>query len=442
MSVTLIAAPRSGAGKTTVTLGILRALQRKGIPIRSAKIGPDYIDPAFHAAATGRDCLNLDPWAMPLNRLESLMAGDGPLLIEGAMGLFDGAGSTREGSASHLAGLFDLPVVLVLDCAGASTGIAAEVLGMMAFDPDLRITGLILNRVGSDRHAALLRSALARPAAGRDLPPVIGVLPRDTSLAHPGRHLGLVQAAERADLDDWLRRVADACDAGIDLDALFGAPISMRPVPAPVMAPLGQRIAVARDQAFAFAYPHILNEWRRMGAEILPFSPLNDDPVPPGDAVYLPGGYPELHAGRLAANTTFLDSLRDAAHSATVYGECGGYMVLGDGLTDADGRRHAMAGLLRLETSFAARRLHLGYRLIRALGGPFKGHYTGHEFHYSTQTKTQGAPLFETWDSARAPLGPVGLRHGPVCGSYLHLIDRADHRLDHFPPLDAPAQQA
>lgn len=427
MKAALIAAPHSGAGKTTVTLGILRALTRRGVAVRSGKIGPDYIDPRFHEAASGRPCPNLDPWAMSQDRLASLIAGDGPLLIEGAMGLFDGAGATSQGSASHLARLFDLPVVLVVDCASAGASIAAVVLGMMTYGTELHISGLILNQVGSARHEALLRDVLGRPANGTTLPPVIGVLHRNPAFARPARHLGLVQASEHADLNDWLDQVADAIEAGVTLDALFAD----TPVPATAahrgMPPPGQRIAVARDTAFAFSYPHILDDWRRAGAEIRPFSPLNDDPVPQADFVYLPGGYPELHAGRIAANKVFIQSLRYAAHHADIYGECGGYMVLGDGMTDADGTRHEMAGLLRLETSFARRKLSLGYRVLRADTGPFVGTFSGHEFHYSTEVSAHGTPLFAASNAEGVDLPPMGLRNGRVCGSYAHVIDRGAH---------------
>ncbi len=193
-----------------------------------------------------------------------------------------------------------------------------------------------------------------------------------------------------------------------------------------------QTIAVAQDVAFAFAYPHLLADWRAQGAEIRPFSPLADDPVPEAGFVFLPGGYPELHAGRLAANTRFLSGLRTAAQAGTpIYGECGGYMVLGDGLIDAQGARHEMAGLLRLETSFAHRKLHLGYRTVQASQGPMSGIWAAHEFHYATTVKAEGAPLFTARDAEGTPLPDMGLVQGAVCGSFAHLIDRA------FP---APAQ--
>jgi cobyrinic acid a,c-diamide synthase len=194
------------------------------------------------------------------------------------------------------------------------------------------------------------------------------------------------------------------------------------------LPPLGERIAVARDVAFAFAYPHLLGDWRAAGADLAFFSPLADE-VPPSDAdaVYLPGGYPELHAGRIAAASRFRAGVEDAARrGALVYGECGGYMVLGEHLEDADGTRHRMLGLLPLATSFAARRLHLGYRRLAPLGGlPWSGALAAHEFHYATiLAEDDGDPLFDAATADGAPLGPIGRRHGRVMGSFAHVIDR------------------
>ena len=424
----LIAAPASGAGKTTITLGLLRALTRAGVPIRSAKLGPDFIDPRFHEAATGAPCPNLDPWAMRGPRLRAL-AGSAPLIVEGAMGLYDGANGERAGSGEDLAERLGLYVVLVLDCARASRSIAAVAEGMVRFGPGLRFGGLILNNTGSERHERMLRAALDRPR----LPKILGVVRRDPRLAHPGRHLGLVQAEERADLEDWLDTCAEIIGASVDLNEITRLASSdrLKSSHGRGLRPLGQRIAVARDRAFAFCYPHLLDDWRRAGAELSFFSALADEaPDPSADAVYLPGGYPELHAGRIAAATHFLSGLRKSAQTAVVYGECGGYMVMGQGLIDAEGTRHAMAGLLPLETSFSDPMRHLGYRRATAAEGPLRGHYTAHEFHYSTQLAAKGVPLFEVSDAAGTQLGPAGLRQGSVMGSYLHLIDRDD------PPLD------
>ncbi|MGR3463218.1 cobyrinate a,c-diamide synthase [Limimaricola sp.] len=419
----LIAAPASGSGKTTVTLGLLRALSRRGVAVRGAKSGPDYIDPRFHEAACGADCVNLDAWAMGAARLRALAAGSETLVVEGAMGLFDGAPPDGRGASADLARLLGLPVVLVVDASRMAQSVAPLVAGFARFDPTVRICGVILNRVGSARHEAMLRRALDQVGL-----PVLGALPRAAALAHPSRHLGLVQAGERPDLDAFLDAAAGLVETHLDLDPLMALAETAAPRPAhdaPRVAPPAQRIALARDAAFAFAYPHLLADWRAMGAEIRPFSPLADEAVPAADLVLLPGGYPELHAGRLAAANTFMQSLRNAAQSSDIYGECGGYMILGDRLIDAGGTSHPMAGLLRLSTSFAARKLHLGYRCVTATNGPFAGSWAAHEFHYATTLSAEGPPLFEARDAEGTALPPMGLRAGRVCGSFAHLIDRA-----------------
>ena len=435
MSGLLIAAPASGAGKTTVTLALLRAVAREGVAVASAKAGPDYIDPAFHAAASGRPCVNLDPWAMRPELLRDLAAraveGADAFVVEGMMGLYDGA-ADGTGSAADLTALLGLNVVLVVDCARQSHSVAALVRGFASHRPDVSLVGLILNRAGSQRHEGLLRDALDPLGI-----PVLGVLPRRDDLVLPERHLGLVQAGEHGDLAAFLDRAADWLSQDCDLAALraLAGPEGSSPFggSAPALPPLGQRIAVARDAAFAFAYPHLLAGWRSAGAQLSFFSPLADEtPAAGADAVYLPGGYPELHAGRLAANRRFRDGVRSAAErGALVYGECGGYMVLGEALTDADGERHGMLGLLPLETSFAARRLHLGYRRLEPLGDlPWTMPLTGHEFHYATIAREgqgeQGAePLFAARDALGDGLGSAGLRAGNVMGSFCHVIDRA-----------------
>lgn len=387
-----------------------------------AKAGPDYIDPAFHAAACGRSSVTLDAWAMSLGDLRARAPVGDLVLVEGAMGLFDGAcGSDREGqgASAGVARALGLPVLMVIDGAKTAQSAGAVVAGMAAWASDVRIAGVILNRVGSARHEAMLRRSVETVC------PVVGVLRRDPSLALPSRHLGLVQASERADLDSFMEHAADAVTAGCDLDTIraLAQPV-LRGDGAKRIPPLGQRIAVARDIAFSFAYPHILDDWHAAGAEIIPFSPLDDDaPDPAVDAIWLPGGYPELHAGRLAAAGGFLTGLRDAVdRGCLIYGECGGYMILGTGLVDADGGRHAMAGLLALETSFEARRLHLGYRRLDGGPPPLGGALAAHEFHYATTLRADGTPLFQAADAEGADLDPMGLRAGSVMGSFAHVI--------------------
>jgi cobyrinic acid a,c-diamide synthase len=429
----IIAAPASNSGKTVLTLALLRQFRDAGVKVGSFKVGPDYIDPAFHAAASGRRCLNLDPWAMRDATLATLareVSGGAELVIgEGVMGLFDGA-ADGTGSTADLAVRLGVPIVLVVDVRGQAASAAAVVHGFSSYRDDVTVAGVVFNRVGSGSHARMLDAACA------DLDVVVlGHVPRDPRLALPDRHLGLVQAAEQETLDAFLGAAAGLVAEAVDNDALraLARPIEISKAPrAHSLTPLGQRIAVARDVAFSFAYPHILNGWRHEGAEISPFSPLADQaPDDDVDAIYLPGGYPELHAGWLASNADFLNGLRKAAENGTmIYGECGGYIVLGDGLVDAVGTRHAMAGLLPLETSFAERKLHLGYRTMRQReAGPFGNagaRLRGHEFHYATIVSEGPAePLFECADANGNQRAPAGLRRGRVMGSFLHVIDAA-----------------
>jgi cobyrinic acid a,c-diamide synthase len=436
----IIAAPASGSGKTIVTLALLRALRRAGCAVASFKVGPDYIDPMFHARASGRPCVNLDSWAMRIETLAGLtddLARDATLVIgEGVMGLFDGAADGR-GSTADLASLFDLPIILVVDVRGMAASAAALVEGFTRHRDDVEVAGVIFNRVGSEAHAMLLR----RACDDRFAQPVLGCLPHDARLELPERHLGLVQADELLELDQFLDRAAALVAEHVDLTRLrrlarpFG--LGLYGPPARPLRPLGQRIAVARDGAFAFAYSAVLDGWRAAGAEIMFFSPLADTAPDPGaTAVYLPGGYPELHAGRLAASRAFLEGLRAAAErGAFIYGECGGFMVLGQRLIDRPGQAHAMAGLLPIATSFAEPRLHLGYRRIRLLRSCPLGQsgttYRGHEFHYASLLESGGAPaLFEVTDAQGKALGAGGAQIGTACGSFLHLIDRASEPAD------------
>lgn len=427
----LIAAPASGSGKTTITLGLLRAMRDRDIAIAPAKAGPDYIDPAYHTVASGVPCINLDPWAMRGDLISALAArhteGGRLLVAEGMMGLFDGAIDGR-GSAADLATHLSLPVILVLDCARQSHSIAALVSGFRDFRRNVMIAGLILNRVGSPRHETMLRTALEPIGI-----PILGSVPRDPRLHLPERHLGLIQAGEHADLDAFIAHTATVIAACVDLGQLeriaqrYGPSASMANVPR--VPPLGQRIAVARDNAFAFSYVHLLDGWRRRGAEISIFSPLADEAPPAeSDAVYLPGGYPELYAGRLAAASNFASGMKAAAlHGKAIYGECGGYMVLGETIEDDRQNTHTMLGLLPVETSFAKRKLHLGYRRIAPLAAsPYREPLTGHEFHYASIVREgDAARLFRVSDALGEDLGEAGLRVGSVSGSYMHIIDLA-----------------
>ncbi|SIO32568.1 hydrogenobyrinic acid a,c-diamide synthase (glutamine-hydrolysing) /cobyrinate a,c-diamide synthase [Rhodovulum sp. ES.010] len=424
----VIAAPASGSGKTTVTLGLLRALRDAGLAVQPFKNGPDYIDPAFHRIAAGRVSFNLDMWAMDEDLLATIAGkaqGADLALSEGSMGLYDGTtaqGVSGRGSSAEIARAFGWPVVLVLDVGGQAQSATATALGF-AHHPDAPpLAGVILNRVAGARHEVMIREEMARLGIA-----VFGALPRRSDLELPERHLGLVQAEEHGDIDDLIGRLGAFLRDHADLSALRDAARAGAPRPPRCWPdPPAQRIALARDAAFSFTYPHLLEGWRRAGAEILPFSPLADEPPPEADLVWLPGGYPELHAGRLAAAGTFLDGLRRHAETRPVHGECGGYMVLGAGLVDGDGERHAMACLLGLVTSYERRRLHLGYRRA-VLEAAMPGHAAGamlygHEFHYSTILDQPDAPLARVTDAGGNPVPETGSVKGHVTGSFFHLI--------------------
>ena len=429
----LVSAPRSGSGKTVVTLGLMRAFARRGSRVAAAKNGPDYIDPAFHAVATGRPSLNLDTWAMEAALVGALAREASEacdlLICEGSMGLFDGVAAPHRcsGSSADLAATLGLPVLLVLDVSGQSQTAAAVALGCDRLDPGLRVGGVILNRVASDRHRRLAGDAVA--AAGLR---VVGALPRAEALVLPERHLGLVQAEELSGLPAILDAIADFVAAHVDLDAIraIARPLSLGATgETAVVPPPGQRVAVARDAAFSFLYPHVLRGWRKAGAEISLFSPLADEPPPPGcDACWLPGGYPELHAGRLAAAGRFMAGLRAFAADRPVHGECGGYMVLGQTLTDAQGASHAMAGLLGAHFSFAKRKMHLGYRDVVLEAdcslGRRGARFRGHEFHYATATPGDDpdAPFAQAADAQGSAPVPSGSRREHVTGSFFHVV--------------------
>lgn len=430
----IVAAPRSGAGKTTVTLALLAALRARGLDVRAGKAGPDYIDPAFHAAATGRDSVNLDSWAMGPALLDGLVqdaAGGDILVIEGVMGLFDGIGRAagRTGATADLAALYGVPVLLVVDVSGQSQSAAALVRGFASHHPEVRIAGVVLNKVGSDRHQRLVADAL------QALPmPMVGTLPRDEAMSLPERHLGLVQAGEHGDLDARLSALANLAERHLDIDAILKIATPPRvsaSSPQTALPPPGMRIALAHDAAFTFLYPHVIDGWRRAGAEIVPFSPLADEaPHDSCDACWLPGGYPELHAGELANAQNFKTGLAAFASTRPVHGECGGYMVLGEGLEDANGVRHAMTGLLGHAISFAQRKLHLGYRESRLLSdcaiGKEGATVRGHEFHYASLIETgNDAPLAEICDGEGHALGLAGGRRGCVTGTFFHAIATA-----------------
>ncbi len=430
----IIAAAASGTGKTTVMLGLLAALRDRGLTVQPFKNGPDYIDPAFHLAASGRASFNLDSWAMPGAMLNGMLAASDTadlVLAEGSMGLFDGValpGASGNGATADLAARMGWPVVLVIDASGQAQTAAAVAQGLARFRDGVRVAGVILNRIASPRHDALVRAGMAE--AGMR---VLGSLPKRPTLAMPERHLGLVQAEEQPELAALIAGAAQLMRDGVDLDALIAAAGShASAAPPPRINPPGQRIALARDAAFSFVYPHLLQGWRAAGAEVLPFSPLADEaPDATADVCWLPGGYPELHGPALAQADRFRTALRTFAQTRPVHGECGGYMAMGEAIIGKDGIRHAMTGLLGLVTSFEKRTMHLGYRQARlgqAMPGQTVGsRLMGHEFHYSTILSQPDQPLSAVTDATGATVAETGSYRlqpggGLSTGTFFHLI--------------------
>ncbi|MCP8884915.1 cobyrinate a,c-diamide synthase [Devosia sp. XJ19-1] len=424
----VVAAPRSGSGKTLVTLGLLAALRRRGLIVAPAKTGPDYIDPAFLGLAAGREAINLDPWAMSSTQVQSLAAqhatGADLLVVEGVMGLFDAA-ADGHGSTGDLAETLGLPVIFVVDADRHSQSVAPLVAGFAHWRPGVRVAGVILNRVASSRHERMLVTALK--ATGL---PLLGAVPRRNELVVPERHLGLTLPGELPAFSTFLDAAAEAIGDFIDLDALLGmaTPVADHDTLPSALPPLGQRMAIARDAAFAFLYPHLLDGWRAAGAELSFFSPLADEaPSSDADAVLLPGGYPELHGRTLSVASAFhagLFAARD--RGALIYGECGGFMALGEALVDKDGVSHAMSGLLPVVTRIDRPKRVLGYRrLLHESALPWPSGLNGHEFHYSSAKQTGLPPLFEALDAEGIRQLPMGGQLGRVMGSYAHVIAAA-----------------
>lgn len=434
----VLAGTRSGCGKTSLTLGLLRALSRRGLSVQPFKAGPDFIDPGLHAAACGpggRASHNLDTWMLPERALRGLFlrhahAAD-ICIVEGVMGLFDGRGPTQEeGSTAHLAKLLGLAcpsaVVLVVDAASQARSVAALVQGFNHFDPELRLAGVMLNHVASDSHEDILRRAVEPTGV-----PVLGCLRREAGASLPSRHLGLVTAEDASALEATLEALADLVERGLDIPALLAAlPEISLPAPAPALEPEPEpapvaRIGLARDQAFCFVYEENLRLIAAAGAEIVPFSPLADAGLPPGlDGLILPGGYPELAAAQLSANAPMRGAIRDFCRSGRpVWAECGGFMYLLGELVDGEGRSWPMCGAISGRATMGAARAALGYRTARTLApgplGPAGAELRGHEFHYS---RAEGLERRGAW-SLEASNGAVsidGWASGNVIGGYFH----------------------
>jgi cobyrinic acid a,c-diamide synthase len=380
----------SSVGKTTLTLALAAAYRRRGLRVRCAKVGPDFIDPGFHAAVTGAPSRTLDGWMLPPDGLRRTFARAGAgadlVLVEGMMGLFDGLdGRSELGSTAEVAKRLGLPVLLVVDASAQVRSAGAMVLGAERFDPGLLLAGVVLNRVGGERHRRSLRDAVA--SASRL--PVLGTVPWLDVVGIPERHLGLVTAAERRFPPDLFDRLADLAETGIDLDACLAlAGSAVPPEPPPPAGPVRARLGVAQDVAFQFYYPDALEALRIAGAELVSWSPLADPVLPAVDALYLGGGYPEVHAAGLAANVRMRSAVRAfALDGGAVYAECGGLMYLAESLEDPEGAAHSMAGVLPIRVGMRPARLTLGYREVRleadTLLGPAGTLLRGHEFHRS-----------------------------------------------------------
>lgn len=392
----LIAGTHSGVGKTTLTAGLIAALCRVGLAVQPFKVGPDYIDPSYHTLAAGRVCRNLDTWMIPPERVTALFghaaSGADLAVIEGVMGLYDGFGYRNEaGSTAEVAKLLGAPVVLILDAGCMARSAGAVALGYQQFDPQLPLAGFLVNRVAGESHGQGVAAAIEQ-ATGL---PVLGWIPRETGLVVPERHLGLVPIAEPGKWRAFIEAAADLVARQVDLvrlqaladqaPPLISAPLAPAPVP---QGAYRSRIAVARDEAFSFTYADNLDLLRAAGGEIVFFSPLHDEALPPHTAgVILSGGFPELYAAQLAANEGMRESLRQAhADGLPIYAECGGLMVLTEAVVDLDGRTHPMVGLLPGRCIMTPR-LTMGYRVAQAACDSLllrQGETVRtHEFHYS-----------------------------------------------------------
>jgi cobyrinic acid a,c-diamide synthase len=405
-----ISGPSSGAGKTSVTAAIARSAARRGRRVRVFKTGPDFLDPGILAGASGTPAYQLDLFMGGFEHCRALLAAAAHeadlILVEGVMGLFDG-----DPSSADLAATFGLPLVCVIDASAMAQTFAALATGLANYRPGLRHCGVIANRIGSPAHGRMLGQGLPN-----DLP-LIAALPRDPALSLPERHLGLVQALELPGLDAQLEAWADAWDAalrpGFDFKPVAFDDITEPPLPR-LLA--GRRIAIARDAAFSFLYPANLDLLQALGAELCFFSPLAHEALPPADALWLPGGYPELHAERLTAHPTLRAEL--AAHLAAarpLLAECGGMLALLDTLTDANGTTHRMAGLMPGQARMQPRLAALGLQSIDWPEGPLRGH----SYHHST-LDTRLAPQVRATNPNGGATAEALYQHGSLRASYVH----------------------
>jgi len=437
----LVAGTASGVGKTTVTLAITAALRRRGHTVQPFKGGPDFLDTGHHTRISGRTARNLDTWMLSAeaNRdvLRHAAQGANVLLVEGMMGLFDGKdGSTEIGSSAEIAKLLKLPVVLVLDAGKTARSIAAVVLGFELFDPELPLSGVILNRVASDRHFRMLQVAIESACKT----PVLGWLPREPAVAIPERHLGL-QTAEEGEtggaLEEQINTLAGLAEKHLDIARLlsFECGLDLNPRALSVRPQTRDpiRIGVARDQAFSFYYEDNLDLLKQHGATLVPFSPMHDRCLPPDlDALYLAGGYPELYATQISENLAMLSAIRDfVASGRSVYAECGGMIFLSQQLTTRDGATYPMAGVLPFEIEMTGRLVGFGYVNVELTNDCLLGKagttIRGHSFHYSRiANESEVATNYRVQYSLSGRAENEGYRLRNVLASYVHLHFRAE----------------
>jgi cobyrinic acid a,c-diamide synthase len=434
----LIAGTHSGAGKTTITMGLIAALHRRGMSVQPFKAGPDYIDPTYHTLAAGRTCRNLDTWMVPLDRTLALFhkatQAAEIAIIEGVMGVFDGFSYEDEaGSTAQIAKLVGAPILLVLDVGKMARSAAALAVGYTHFDPQLNVAGFIVNRCGSVSHYEGVKLAI-EAHTGR---PVLGWLPKQAELHIPERHLGLVPTDERGELTGFVAQAADLVETYFDLERILelaetgpataapSVPLAVTPPADPAVSAV---IAVARDAAFSFFYEDNLDLLRENGAEIAFFSPLTDTALPPGTCgIYLGGGFPEVYAAQLAANTPLTEMLRQAhTRQMPIYAECGGFMYLTEAIIDLEGQRHPMVGLVPGLTRMQPRLMSLGYRVIEALNDNFllpQGACTrGHEFHWSLWENPPELPVWRLHPRRESdPSRLEGYYRDNLIASYVHL---------------------
>jgi len=426
----LVSGTHSGCGKTSLTLGLLAAFTRRGLRVAPFKTGPDFIDPGLHALACGQTSHNLDSWMFPEDVNRALFVRHASqsdvAVLEGAMGLFDGAsGLDEQGSAAHMAKFLKIPVVLVIDASGMARSAAALAHGFAEFDPDLNLAGVVFNRVGGPGHRAILTEAMDAV----DIV-VLGFLPKDPELAIPSRHLGLVTAQDLGERPQWMERLADWVEAALDLDHLLKVlPEAALEVPKiQAVSKARVRLGVARDRAFCFAYEENLRLLAAAGMDLVFFSPLAHARLPQEiDGLYLPGGYPELHARALSENYGMLGDLHDFCLSGRpVYAECGGFMALMESIEDKEGRIWPMAGVFPCKARMGERFAALGYREVRFTGttplGPATTAVRGHEFHYSHLVSVPDVPaVYDLKGRAGRLEVPEGFLRGNTLGSYVHL---------------------